>query len=314
MRRLAPLVAVLLSGSALIGCASADDISKASADKASKAAQANNGGNAQAVPSDLDGGIRQAQLLRQAGQFDEAVHLLSQLMLVASDDPRVVGEYGKTLAEMGRAEDAVQFLTRATELKGNDWSTYSALGVAYDQIGDQTSAKTAYERALALNPSEPSILNNYALSRMLAHDPDTARQLMARARTAGGTADPKIARNIALVDRLAPVPAKTAQPAAPASTAHKTPAPAPAAAPQPAQTANAAPKNLAPAKPATPAAAPVPAANESAKIATPVKTAQAAKPADPKPSDAKPADAKPAAKAETADKGVPALRLAAGGY
>ena len=126
-------------------------------------------------------------------------------MLVASDDPRVIGEYGKTLAEKGRAQDAVQFLTRATELQPNDWSFYSALGVAYDQVGDQSSARMAYEHALKLNPNEPSILNNYALSRMLANDPDTARQLIARAQTAGGASDPKIARNIELVNKLAPV-------------------------------------------------------------------------------------------------------------
>ena len=74
------------------------------------------------------------------------------MMLVASDDPRVVGEYGKTLAEKGRAQDAVQFLTRATELQPNDWTLYSALGVSYDQIGDQASARMAYEHALALKP------------------------------------------------------------------------------------------------------------------------------------------------------------------
>jgi hypothetical protein len=143
-------------------------------------------------------------------------------MLVASDDPRVIGEYGKTLTEKGRAQDAVQFLTRATQLQPGDWSLYSALGVAYDQVGDQSSARMAYEHALKLNPTEPSILNNYALSRMLANDPDTARQLIARAEAAGGSSDAKIARNIELVNQLAPgskpVPAeKAAEPPAPVS-------------------------------------------------------------------------------------------------
>ena len=61
-------------------------------------------------------------------------------MLVASDDPRVIGEYGKTLAENGRAQEAVQFLSRATQLQPGEWSFYSALGVAYDQMGDQSRA------------------------------------------------------------------------------------------------------------------------------------------------------------------------------
>ncbi len=49
----------------------------------------------------MDSSVRQAQLLRIAGQYDQAVKILSQLMLVASDDPRVLNEYGKTLTEEG---------------------------------------------------------------------------------------------------------------------------------------------------------------------------------------------------------------------
>ena len=48
------------------------------------------------------------------------------------------------------------------------------------------------------------MLNNYALSRMLANDPVLARQLAARAQIAGGAADPKIARNIAMINQMAP--------------------------------------------------------------------------------------------------------------
>ena len=67
--------------------------------------------------------------------------------------------------------------------------------MAYDQVGNQTAAKSAYEHALQLRPGEPSVLNNYALSRMLANDQANARALMGRARIAGGEKDPKIARS-----------------------------------------------------------------------------------------------------------------------
>ena len=211
---------------------------------------------------DIEEGVRQAQMQRLAQHYDEAIHTLSQLMLVASDDPRVIGEYGKTLAEKGRAQEAVQFLSRATQLQPGEWSFYSALGVAYDQMGDQSSARMAYEHALKLNPNEPSILNNYALSRMLANDPATARQLIARAQAAGGTSDPKIARNIELVDRLAAAPppapapeqkAAAVEPPAPTSTpvAVNT-SPLPPVAPS----APAAPKTVMQAVPADPLAGP----------------------------------------------------------
>ena len=195
---------------------------------ADAATQSANAAAMPAAPSmDIEGAVRQAQSQRLAGHYDDAIHTLSQLMLIASDDPRVVGEYGKTLTEKGRAQDAVQFLTRATELQPNDWSFYSALGVAYDQVGDQSAARMAYEHALKLNPNEPSVLNNYALSRMLANDPDTARQLIARAQTAGGASDPKIARNIELVNKLAPA----AQPAPNRKPASAAAAPTPVSAP-----------------------------------------------------------------------------------
>jgi len=176
-----------------------------------------------AQPSqDLDGSIRQAQLLRVAGQYEDAVKHLSQIMLVAADDPRVVTEYGKTLAAMGRASDAVNFLTRAQQLSPNDWTVYSALGVAYDQTGDQIKAAAAYEHALALKPGESSVLNNYALSRMLAKDPDGAKRLIAIAESAGGGTDPKIAHNIAMIKGLAPVEAVAANAPAPQKVADLT--------------------------------------------------------------------------------------------
>ena len=65
--------------------------------------------------TNLEDSIRQAQMLRLAGNYTDAVKHLSQLMMVASDDPRVVSEYGKSLAAMGRAQDAESFRTRAEQ-------------------------------------------------------------------------------------------------------------------------------------------------------------------------------------------------------
>ena len=151
----------------------------------------------------LEDSIRQAQMLRLAGLYPDAIRHLSQLMMVASDDGRVISEYGKTLAAMGRASDAVNFLTRAQQLQPGDWTIYSALGVAYDQMGDQKGAQAAYEHALTIKPDESSVLNNYALSRMLAKDPEMAGKLASRAESAGGMSEPKIARNIAMIRSLA---------------------------------------------------------------------------------------------------------------
>ena len=271
MLRFAPrLMVALLCASALAACATTTtpDAAKMSggqtaAEHAKKEAAADVD---KTMPTDLEGGIRQAQLMRYAGRYDDAIHVLSQLMLVASDDPRVVAEYGKTLAEKGRAQDAVEFLNRAIELSSNDWTLYSALGVSYDQLGNQTSARTAYEHALALRPEEPSVLNNYALSRMLANDPDGAHLLIARAQAAGGSSDSKIAANIAMMNQYAP-PAP--QPLPQVAVAKAEPAPKPA----PVQVAKAAPRTTTSVARNTPRTI-VPAATQAAPANAPVGDAE----------------------------------------
>ena len=46
------------------------------------------------------------------------------------------------------------FLNRAVELQSNDWTLYSALGVAYDETNDPARRARPYQRALALKPGE----------------------------------------------------------------------------------------------------------------------------------------------------------------
>jgi Flp pilus assembly protein TadD len=249
MSRSAPrLLVLLVCGLFLAAC---DTVSGTARAADSDQAQKN---QAMGKPDDLDSSVRQAQSLRQAGQYDGALKILSQLMLVASDDSRVVGEYGKTLVEQGRASEAAQFLSRAAELSPGDWTVYSAMGVADDQLGDQAGARMAYEHALALKPAEPSVLNNYALSRMQANDPVLARQLIDRAQIAGGASDPKIARNIALLNQLAPAPQPT---------------PLAYAVPKPAPTVMAV---SAPGQPATPTGMPRPLVQQQNLAAPPANT------------------------------------------
>jgi Flp pilus assembly protein TadD len=213
-----PLVALLLGCTALSGTAHAGWFDSDKTDASTNKDRVIKSDTVQPAET-LDGSIRQAQLLRVSGNYPEAIKHLSQLMMIASDDPRVISEYGKTLAAMGRAQDAVNFLTRAQQLQPNEWSNYSAMGVAYDQLGNQKDAQVAYERALTLNPNEPSALNNYALSRMLAKDPEGATKLIARAESAGGASDPMIARNIAMIKDMTP-PISVAIASTPAPVAH----------------------------------------------------------------------------------------------
>jgi Tfp pilus assembly protein PilF len=162
------------------------------------AAHSADGSSTSNLPSDLDGQIRRAQLLRSQGDYQGAAASLSQLLLVTPNDPRIIGEYGKVLVQQGRSQDALTFLKRATELQPNDYMLYSALGVTYDQLGDTADAKAAYEHALQLKPGDAAVLNNYAMSRLLAGDLSAAQHMLAQA-SAQGASDPRITANIAMV-------------------------------------------------------------------------------------------------------------------
>lgn len=166
----------------------------------------------------VEAGVRDAQVKRSQKDYAGAIRILSQLMMVAADDPRVVGEYGKVLVLQGRTNDALDFLRRAVQLQPNDWTLYSALGVAFDQKGDYANAKLAYERALQLKPGESAVLNNYAMSRLQAGDLAEARRLIALASAASH--DERVLRNQTMINTM---PAPAVQPAAPAVAAQHRP-------------------------------------------------------------------------------------------
>jgi Flp pilus assembly protein TadD len=169
----------------------------------------------------VEAGVREAQTLRSQKDYAGAVHVLSQLMMVAADDPRVVGEYGKVLVLQGRSNDALDFLRRAVQLQPGDWTLYSALGVAFDQKSDYANAKLAYERALQIRPGESAVLNNYAMSRLQAGDPAEAKRLIALA--SASSRDERVMRNLAMINTLRAPAVLPAAAAAPAVASHRRP-------------------------------------------------------------------------------------------
>ncbi|HEX4156936.1 MAG TPA: tetratricopeptide repeat protein [Rhizomicrobium sp.] len=226
--------------------------------KADIAALANN------LPGTLDGEIQRADLLRGKGDFDEAARSFAQLLLVAPDDARVVGGYGKVLEQQGHSKEAQAFLSRAVQLNPHDWSLQSALGIADDQLDDHKSARAAYERALALKPGDATVLNNYAVSLMLAGDYSGAKRMLAQAE-ARGVSNPKLALNLEKLASLDDVPV---------ASASTLPKPAPNLPPAAAATAKVNPVTIAnlPSPPVqtTPAKAP-PKATVAAAIPAPRK-------------------------------------------
>lgn len=240
---------------------------------------------AKTLAANLDSEIEKAKAQRLAGDLGGAAHAFAQMVLVAPDDARVCGEYGKTLVSLGRSDDAVAFLKRAIELRPDDWTLYSAIGAAFDQKSQFADAKTAYQRGLQLNPTSAALLNNYAMSRMLAGDLPAAQALIAQAQAAGN--DPKIAHNAALMANLRGQQTADAAPPHPVTPS----AVPPAALPKPVTAATLPPPAAQPVKTAIAAPTPVkttptpitPSTVPAAAQLKPVATATIAAPAKPAP-------------------------------
>jgi len=210
----------------------------AASSASAKSTKARSNGAVDSAPTELNSALAKAQISRRVGDFAESTKILSQLVLFAPDDPRVLGEYGKTLAAQGRSDDALAFLERAIQFHPGEWSFHSALGVAHDQKGEYKEAQVAYARALQLKPGETAVLNNAALSYLQSGDLDTAERMIQQA-SVTTTDKSRIEFTMALVQRLkatrpaepaiqTPVPAPETPAPAPAVVASLAPAPAPA--------------------------------------------------------------------------------------
>ena len=218
--------------------------------------------------------LTSARMARANGDLNTASERLAYLASVAPNNPDVLEEYGKVLIEMGRPDDGLTYLNKALSYDSNDWKLYNAIAVAYDEKRDYASAATAYTKALALSPGNPSILANDARSRTLAGDETGAEALMAQA---SGSAAPSAIANAALPVQAAAQPPAPLQPDPTLASALRTASPGAdqSVAPAPVSpitiSADTAPAAAVPASPAPVAThAPTVMGKQEAAVATPV--------------------------------------------
>jgi Flp pilus assembly protein TadD len=72
-------------------------------------------------------------------------------------------EFGITVAQKGLWREAIYRWIRATELDPTYAQAFNNLAVAYEQEGERDKAREAYERAVALEPNNPLIRQNFDL-------------------------------------------------------------------------------------------------------------------------------------------------------
>jgi Flp pilus assembly protein TadD len=152
-------------------------------------------------PTNLAAAIGMLQNLREMGSFDQARETATKLLAGKPDQPKLLAEFGKIELASGRFKEAVQQLQRSIGFDGSDWTAHSALGIAYDRLGEYEHADASYQAALAISPGNPAVLSNLALSKAMAGDLKAAQALLQQASTGGG-ADARVRQNYALVSAL----------------------------------------------------------------------------------------------------------------
>jgi len=152
-------------------------------------------------PNNVRAAVGLMQSLRAMGALEPAREVAEKAIAAKPNDPAIVGEVGKIRLADGQLDDAVTLLKRASDLDPKDWKARSALGVAYDRLGDSKKADEAYQAALKVSPENPAILNNQALSHAMADDLPGAREILQRA-VASPAADIRVRQNLALIYAL----------------------------------------------------------------------------------------------------------------
>lgn len=149
-------------------------------------------------PNDRDGAMKYAAVLQMNGDADQSLAVMRKLAIAYPKDRDVLAAYGKALAANGQLEPALDAVRRAQTPEYPDWRLVSAEGAILDQIGQKDNARQRYRKALELKPNEPSVLSNLGMSYVLDGDLRTAETYLRSAAGQPG-ADSRVRQNLALV-------------------------------------------------------------------------------------------------------------------
>jgi Flp pilus assembly protein TadD len=105
-----------------------------------------------------------ARNLRFAGNPQKAIAVINSSMTNQSPDALMLLELGKDYLAADQLNLAKPTLERARAAAPLNWEILSSLGVVYDYEGDYQKAQQQYDAALFLDPENPTVLNNKALS------------------------------------------------------------------------------------------------------------------------------------------------------
>jgi type IV pilus assembly protein PilF len=117
--------------------------------------------------------LRENQLA--LASFERALEL-------APTDPDINHNFGWFLCQTGRAPEAARYFLQAVKnsLYPTPWRSYSAAGVCAQRAGNTKEAEDYFQRALKLEPDEPTALLQLGQIRYRQNSLEEARKLVSR--------------------------------------------------------------------------------------------------------------------------------------
>lgn len=152
----------------------------------------------EAEPRNAQHAINYVRNLKALNAKEQAMQVIQQAYSLNSGHKGIASEYGRLALEMDQIAIAEKLLAQADDPVAPDWKVISARGTVLAKQSKYRDAIPFFERALAMAPTQPSLLNNLALAYAMDGQADKAEPLLRQA-AQDNTADPKVARNLSLV-------------------------------------------------------------------------------------------------------------------
>ncbi|HEV2289378.1 MAG TPA: tetratricopeptide repeat protein [Candidatus Acidoferrales bacterium] len=119
-------------------------------------------------PNDAQSQLWLAHLYRFQNNPDQAEKVLKAILSRAADNEGALEQLSQLYLDEGRPQDAVSVLQNAAS-DSQDPAIFDLLGSAYTKMNDLEKAEAAYQRAVKLDPDEPSHRHGLA-DALLAND------------------------------------------------------------------------------------------------------------------------------------------------
>ncbi|WP_421693963.1 tetratricopeptide repeat protein [Aestuariivirga sp.] len=205
--RPAAAILILTTTVVLTGCnkttsqtTGASDLATASTAPVSPEALADLGVKWQTDPKNVNKGLAYANGLEAVGNTEQELSVYQQLTVMNPKNGKLAGLYGRKLVSAGQSETAIPVLEGAEKAGDSDWRIASALGSAYDQQGLYQKAREQYQKALAADPQNLTVMNNLAMSYALEGNLKQAEtELRSADALPRAKSVPRIRQNLALV-------------------------------------------------------------------------------------------------------------------